>query len=57
MQNVGFRIPLPPVTASLSLGQEGPCPVLMGREEAKEPRPLGEAGKQRTFVKDSHHRL
>ena len=30
--------------------QEGPCPVLMGREEAKEPRPLGEAGKQRTIV-------
>ena len=30
-------------------GQESLRPVLMGREEAKEPRPLGEPGKQRTI--------
>src|SRR2546425_7566455 len=30
--------------------QEGLRPVLMGREEAKEPRPLGEVGKQRAIV-------
>src|SRR5262249_7403055 len=30
--------------------QEGPRPVLMGPEEAKEPRPLGEPGEQRTIV-------
>src|SRR6266436_6540312 len=31
-------------------GQEDLRPVLMGPEEAKEPRPLGEPGKQRTIV-------
>ena len=31
-------------------GQERPRPVLMGREETKEPRPLGQAGKQRPIV-------
>src|SRR5712691_417660 len=30
--------------------QESLRPVLMGREEAKEPRPLGELGKQRAIV-------
>jgi hypothetical protein len=32
------------------LSQESLCPILMGREEAKEPRPLGEVGKQRAIV-------
>jgi hypothetical protein len=31
-------------------GQEGLRPVLMGREEAKEPRPLGEPREQRPIV-------
>ena len=31
-------------------GQEDLRPVLRGREEAKEPRPLGEPGKQSTIV-------
>jgi len=30
--------------------QESLRPILMGREEAKEPRPLGEVGKQRAIV-------
>jgi hypothetical protein len=31
-------------------GEEDPCPVLMGPEEAKEPGALGEVGKQRPIV-------
>ena len=31
-------------------GQESPRPVLMGLQEAKEPRPFGEAGEQRPIV-------
>ena len=31
-------------------GQEGLRPVLMGREETKQPRPLGEPGKQRPII-------
>src|SRR5215467_9001679 len=31
-------------------GQENPRPVLMGLQETKEPRPLGEAGEQRPIV-------
>ena len=30
--------------------EEDPCPVVMGPEEAKEPGPLGEPGKQRPIV-------
>src|SRR5215468_1201836 len=31
-------------------GQEDPRPVLMGLQETKEPRPLGQAGEQRLIV-------
>ena len=31
-------------------GQESLCPVLMGLQKTKEPRPLGQAGEQRPIV-------